>query len=379
MNYNTDARDSVSGRGAHGFSVFWRLCFDMKVSECFPDLIPDENGLVFADALSSPLFRITGLPFLAVNGNYHRLDDRLSDKFSKGLALRTNNTSGVQLSVRTSSDAVGLRVKLDNPEFMEHMPDDATSSFDIYRGSGVCKKFWHVIYNGRPRSEFSEVFHADGDMEDYTFYFPLFSGIEKLEIVLRADADIEPPVPFRIERPVLFYGSSITQGGCVSRPGNLYVSMIGRMLDVPTVCMGFSSNAQGEAYLAESFAGLDLSAFVMDYDHNAANAEYLERTHSNFFRILRSAKPDMPIVIVSKPDFDDDPVSGAQRRNVILKTYTDALDAGDKNVWFVDGERIFDGPFRDSCTVDRNHPSDIGHMRMALVIGEVLGRALGLE
>lgn len=351
----------------------------MKIKELFPELSAEDNGVVFIDALHCPVFRLTGLPFLETNGNYHRLDDRLSDKLSEGLTIRSNNTSGVQLAVRTDSRLVGLRVKLDSPEFMEHMPDDATSSFDIYKGSGMNKKFWHVIYNGRPRSEYTEIFGTDGSIEDYTFYFPLYSGIEKLEIALCADADIEAPTPFRIDRPVLVYGSSITQGGCVSRPGNLYTSMIGRMLDVPTICMGFSSNARGEEYIAESFSTLDLAAFVMDYDHNAPNAECLEQTHKKFFNILRAARPDMPIVLVSKPDFDDDPVSGAQRRSVILKTYTDALAAGDRNVWFVDGERIFDGPFRDSCTVDRNHPSDIGHMRIALTVGHVLGRALGLE
>ncbi|MBQ4043418.1 MAG: hypothetical protein IJD06_05410, partial [Clostridia bacterium] len=53
-----------------------------------------------------------------------------------------------------------------------------------------------------------------------------------------------------------------------------------------------------------------------------------------------------------------------------------AVLEGDKNVYFIDGETLFEGEFRDSCTVDGSHPNDLGFFRMAMVIGEVVGRLL---
>ena len=50
---------------------------------------------------------------------------------------------------------------------------------------------------------------------------------------------------------MVFYGSSITQGGCAQRPGNSYPAIVSmdRMTDF--VCLGFSGNAHGEAKMAE--------------------------------------------------------------------------------------------------------------------------------
>ncbi len=339
----------------------------------------ERDGVCYIDVLSCPYFRITGLPWLKTNGNYHRIDDRLEGVLSEGLKIRSNNTSGVQVSFKTNSNVFSVHIVRDKPEFMEHMTDDATGGTDIYIGSGKDKKFWHVCYCFNREKESLSTFSTDGKMHEYTVNFPLYSGIEKFEIGLSCSADVDFPSEFSVKNPVLVYGSSITQGGCCTRPGLLYTNMIGRILDVETVCMGFSSNARGEEYMAKAFSELPLSAFVMDYDWNAPDAEWLRKTHKKFFDIIRSAQPDLPVIIVSKCDYDDDPVSGEERRKVILKTYETAVNNGDKNVYFVDGKEIFGHDFfRGECTVDRNHPSDIGHMRLAVAISDTLKKALGI-
>ena len=53
-----------------------------------------------------------------------------------------------------------------------------------------------------------------------------------------------------------------------------------------------------------------------------------------------------------------------------------AKAAGDNNVYFIDGETLFAGEFRDSCTVDGVHPNDLGFFRMGMVIGETVGQIL---
>ena len=124
--------------------------------------------------------------------------------------------------------------------------------------------------------------------------------------------------------------------------------------------------------MARYIASQEMSVFVMDYDHNAPDAAHLERTHEPFFRIIRDAQPDLPVVMMSMPDFDRDPANNSRRRDIIRRTYENAAAAGDKNVYFIDGETFFGDAERELCTVDDCHPNDIGFLRMADVLTPVL-------
>ena len=119
-----------------------------------------------------------------------------------------------------------------------------------------------------------------------------------------------------------------------------------------------------------------MSAFVYDYDHNAPNTEHLQNTHEAFFRIIRDAQPDLPVIIVPKPDCDNDAADAEKRKAIIQKTFENSVNNGDKNVYFVDGKKLFSRSDRDACTVDRSHPNDLGFYRMAKAIHPVLKQAL---
>ena len=56
--------------------------------------------------------------------------------------------------------------------------------------------------------------------------------------------------PFRTAKPVVFYGTSITQGGCASRSGMSYQAILGRQLNLDFVNLGFSGNGKGEPVVA---------------------------------------------------------------------------------------------------------------------------------
>ena len=127
--------------------------------------------------------------------------------------------------------------------------------------------------------------------------------------------------------------------------------------------LGFSGSAKGEPAMAEAIAELDLAAFVYDYDYNAPNPEHLAKTHEKFFQIIRAKHPDLPVVILSKingPTSRDT----IKRRDIIRKTYENAVAKGDKNVYFLDGCKFFGDVDRYECTVDGTHPNDLGFYRM---------------
>lgn len=174
----------------------------------------------------------------------------------------------------------------------------------------------------------------------------------------------------------MYYGSSITQGGCASRPGNSYPAIISRMLNCDYINFGFSGNAKGEDIIVEYMASLNMSVFVCDYDHNTPSTEHLLNTHERLYKKIREGNPELPIVFISKPDFDSNVPLNIQRRNIIYSTYINAINNGDKNVYFIDGESLFKSEGRDSCTVDGCHPNDLGFMRMAETIGYMIKKLI---
>ena len=154
--------------------------------------------------------------------------------------------------------------------------------------------------------------------------------------------------------------------------------MISRALDCDHINLGFSGNAKGEKAMAEYLAGLDMSVFVCDYDHNATNAAYLAATYEPLYDTFRASHPDTPYIMVSLPDVDRKellpavgtiaPEAGL-RRQIIYAAYNRAVKLGDKHVSFIDGRTLFAGLQRGDCTVDGTHPNDLGFFRMAQVIG----------
>ena len=126
--------------------------------------------------------------------------------------------------------------------------------------------------------------------------------------------------------------------------------------------------------MARYIAALDMSAFVFDYDHNAFDPEHLRKTHEPFFKMVREAHPDIPIVMCSRPRWylTDEEV---ERRTVIYETYQKALQSGDKNVYFLDGRDLM-SLCENEGSVDGCHPTDFGFYSMARAIGGVLKKVL---
>ena len=198
------------------------------------------------------------------------------------------------------------------------------------------------------------------DEKDVVINFPLYNDLADLYIGLQEGATLAEGSKYRYEKPILYYGSSITQGGCASRPGNCYQSIISRRFDVDFLNFGYSSGGCGEENIITYLAQLDSSIFVMDYDYNTHSQEHLAKTHPRALEIIREFKPDLPVIMISKPDIRLDNEDDIKRRDIIISTYSRALANGDKNLYFIDGYSLFGGEGHDSCTVDGAHPNDLG-------------------
>lgn len=340
-------------------------------------------------------FSVEGFGWLDKYPEFHRLPLGLTkDEVNEGALYLATNTAGGAVRFRTDSRVIALRAELVNSADMNHMPRLGSAGFDLYHGAGTNKLFFSSAPPERDQKILELVMVNFGANEetpklyDWTLNMPLYGGVGKLEIGILPGSKLEAPTPHAIHDPVLFYGSSITQGGCASRPGNAYTSMLCRAVDAAQINLGFSGSGRGEPKVAELIAELKLSCFVMDYDHNAPTAEHLAATHEPFFRTIRKKHPTLPVIFLSKCDtwtpaerLQKQEYADQQnkRRDIVYKTYENALSAGDKNVYFIDGAELFGGKDRTECTVDGCHPNDLGFYRMAQTVLPVLKKALGIR
>lgn len=336
-----------------------------------------EPDVVFTDVRQTRA-AIHGLYEPYAPGPFRRMPEESARQVSAGVERLALHTAGGRVRFRTDSTYVALRVSQEG-RTMSHMTVLGSSGFDCYLhmdGQEVfCGSF--IPPAKRPVGYEAILRFPDRQLREITINFPLYDQVQALYLGVQQDAVILPPRPYRIEKPVVFYGSSITQGGCASRPGNSYEAILSRRMDFDYVNLGFSGSAKGEQAMARYLAGLDMSVFVMDYDANAPDADHLRRTHWDFYDIVRRAHPDLPVLIVTRsthPIWPDQIRRDQECREVIRETYQRALAAGDHVHW-VEGHDFFSDLGR-ACTVDGVHPNDLGFLCMANGIEPVLQRVL---
>ena len=308
---------------------------------------------------------------------FWRLPDEETAQVSDYVRDRSKTAGGGRVRFRTDAKELTLKMKLHTLEPDPCMPVSGASGADVFVGAGMSSRYAAFINPGNYENKTPEVkVTLDGSMQQVTINLPRNEKFAGLWITVDDDAQVLAPEEYSRKGKLCFYGSSITEGGCASRPGNMYTAVLSRWLDMDYVNYGFSGNALGEDAMADIICRRDFAAFVYDYDHNAPTVEHLEKTHERFFKRVRAAHPDMPVIMVSEPDFDREPDVCAKRREVIMRTYLNARAAGDENVYFVNGEDFFGTLGREMCTVDNCHPNDLGFFRMAEKLYGLLERIL---
>jgi len=289
--------------------------------------------------------------------------------------------AGVRLRFKTDSRTLSLKVEYGEGRVPSVCTAALSFGFDVYRLDDKCERFITAFvppsegFDG-DRATYSKRINKLSELHTYTVNFPHYASVRSIILGVDKGASISRGEPYANEKPIVFYGSSITHGASASNPGNTYENFISHKYNYDYINLGFAGSACGEASMADYIAGLDMSIFVFDYDHNAKDAAMLERTHYPFYKRVREKNPTLPIIMISRPDFFLDEDASKERRAVICSTYQRAVSEGDKHVYFIDGERLFDGEWYHSCTVDGVHPNDLGFVRMADKIGSLINEIM---
>ena len=309
-----------------------------------------------------------------IDGIFRRMKLEDAKRVSENVALISSECAGGRCRFVTDSTRVAILVKYRSVAKVPNYSYTATLGFDLYTGGHFVGCFVPPHDTVDTLESVVDTGNSDKEMRVYTLNFPVCSEICELYIGIDKDSRMESAPEYAVSAPIVFYGSSTTQGACASRPGNTYENMVSRALDCDYLNLGFWGNAMGEAEMAEYIASLNMSAFVYDYDYNSPSAEHLERTHEEMFKIIRERNPELPIIMLSAPKCYLDK-EFKKRVTVIKRTYKNAISRGDKHVKFISGRAMLKG-IEESALADNIHPGDIGFASIAKHVTRELKKML---
>jgi lysophospholipase L1-like esterase len=313
---------------------------------------------------------------------YNRLPAKAEPNVTKSVWGLSRDSAGMVVGFVTDSPDIHVKWKLISDNLaMPHMPATGVSGVDLYvRLNGK----WRWLGAGRPsglQNEAQLIGGLEPEQREYALYLPLYNGVTSVEVGVKDESSISPAPPrTRDIRPVVFYGSSILQGGCASRPGMAYPSIIGRRLDIPTINLGFSGAGKCEHEVADLLAELNPELYIIDCMPNMAPDTIDERIHY-LVKVLREKHPDTPVILVeqvpSRSAFamDKDSKTGTAKSQNLAKVYKDVAKDWGKLLHYVKGAGLLgdDG----EGTVDGVHATDLGFQRMADALTPVVKRVLG--
>ena len=333
------------------------------------------------DASEFPLFgKITD----DTPARYQRLPGYLENVARKPVWGLGKNSAGLYIRFKAEgSIALYFKWKPSRDNTMTHMADTGTKGLDLY---ALSEEFgWRYLRCARPQGSgtYEAKLVCGKPEKEYMLYLPLYDGLASLEIGVEKGGVLSQPdvMSPNNQKPVIMYGSSILQGGCCSRPGMAHTNILARMLDREVINLGFSGNAKIDYEIAELMAShKDPGVFVLDYVPNCT-ADMIDEKGELFFRILRDAHPDVPVVFVQNAILHGTDIfdKGAERivkakNDAQLRLYEKLKKAGEKKIYFVYGDGMLgnDG----EATVDGTHFTDLGMKRYAEHIYPTIVKAL---
>ena len=335
--------------------------------------------IVYTDASAFPIYgKVTD----QTSALYERLPLELKGVSRDPVWYLGTNSAGLFIRFRSNSTSIHVRWESTYDYAMTHMTDTGTKGLDLY---ALVDGEWRHACSAQPQGKKSErkvIANMDPVEREYMLYLSLYDGVTSLEIGVDKGATLDQPSvdrPSR-EKPIVMYGTSILQGGCANRPGMAHTNIISRRLDREVINLGFSGNALLDMEIAHLMASVeDPGLFVMDYVPNAS-AQAIDEVGEQFFRIVRDAHPDVPVVFIEDvifpfSTFDNLILEEVTTKNQAQKRLYEKLKkSGQKRIYYIGAEGMIgdDG----EATVDGIHFTDLGMMRYVDHVLPTLKKAL---
>ncbi|NDW13178.1 hydrolase [Bacteroides sp. 214] len=334
--------------------------------------------LVFHDAAEFPLL---GKATNQTETRYERLPDSLKQITREPVWQLGKNSAGLAIRFRSNSTTIAARWESLNNFRMNHMTDTGIKGLDLYT---LIDGTWQFVNSGRPSGKVTRatiIRNMEPAEREYLLFLPLYDGVVSLEIGVDSLSYITPPLvdlPQR-EKPVVCYGTSIMQGGCATRPGMAHTNILSRRLNREFINLGFSGNALLDYEIAEVMANVDAAMYILDFVPNATVEQINERAR-HFYNIVRTRRPDVPVLFVEDPRFpnaffDQQLAKEIRDKNeAIAHLYQTLLQDGEKNIYFLSSEKMLGDDYE--ATVDGIHFTDLGFLRYAELLYPLVAKLI---
>jgi len=317
---------------------------------------------------------------------YDRLPGSAEKQVRGPVWFHSRSAAGLYISFRTDAARIQVRYGVKGEKAMPHMPATGVSGLDLYARGSDGQWIWaRAAYRFGDTIEYSwSGLATAGKDTEYRLYLPLYNAVNWMRFGMTGTSDIKF-LPVGADRPIVAYGTSIMQGGCASRPGLAWTSILGRMQSNRIINLGFSGNGQLETPLIEAMAKIDARLYILDcmpnlVDRSKFPAEEVERRTREAVRMLQAARPGTPILLaehccgLTGTNLD----AGLVNRyddcsRVVSDIHARMVKEGVKGLYLLTAKEI---GFDQECTVDGTHPNDIGMMRYAEAYARKIRRIL---
>ena len=292
----------------------------------------------------------------------------------------SRHSAGMVAHFRTNAREIWIHHKVTSPSLaMPHMPATGVSGLDLYALDDEGNWRWLSVV--QPKAQYTKTAIVSGLPEgerNYEVYLPLYNGTESLKIGVPTATSFTPVAP-RTDKPLVFYGTSITHGACASRPGMPHPAILGRRLDRPVINLGFSGNGTMDPSVGDLLTELDAAVYIIDCLPNMQGDAVAERT-APLVHQLRAVRPHTPILLVEDRTYANTPflTSRQQRhetsRAALRAAYDGLIAEGVESLYYLPGELLLGSDRED--TTDGSHPNDLGFYRQANAFEPVLREML---
>lgn len=311
--------------------------------------------------------RLEGIGWDKRQHPFDRLPAKAQGKVTGAVWNLSQNSAGIHVRFRTNATSIKVKWYLRFNKDLNHMAATGVKGLDLYVKEGTD---WRWAAVGRPAKVVNEatlLTKLPGTEKEYMLYLPLYDGVDSVLVGLEPGATLHP-APAREKKPIFFYGTSILQGACASRPGMAYPAIIGRSLDQETVNLGFSGNGKMDMAIAELLAETDAAMYVLDCLPNMQPEEVQAKTTA-FVKVLRAARPHTPILLVENIHYADEwirpelAVKIQAKNSHYRQAYENLKKAGIKELHYLDNTNLT--PADEEGAVDGVHLTDYGFKHLA--------------
>ena len=310
----------------------------------------------------------TLIPESLKENRYDRLPISYKDIVRKPVWDLSKSSAGMSIRFISNSKSINVKWKVFNDFKMNHMAETGIKGIDLYFKN---KGYWQYINTGRPLgiiNESSLIDNMTKKMREFKIFLPLYDGIENIEVGIDSNSIIQKPTE-NDKKPIIFYGTSITQGGCASRPGMAHTNIISRKLDIECINFGFSGNGRMEQPIAKLISESEPLFYVIECMPNMINAKNVAIKTIPLVNTIREKNPDTPIILVEHfiPTYsilDKKIDNEIEEMNTALKTeYKKMISNSYKNILYLKSTNALGDD--NEGTVDGVHFTDLGFLRYA--------------